>query len=86
MNWMAPAAIVGALYYGLAGLDHIGQKRETMSEYIAMISDGYAFLLISIFLAQPTSLIPVPFQALQATDNQRTGRVRNGPPVRRRCF
>lgn len=49
MNWIVPVAIAGAIYYGLAGLDHFGQKTRNTNEYIAMISNGYAFLVISVF-------------------------------------
>jgi hypothetical protein len=54
MSWTVPAAIVGALYYGLAGLGHIGQKEKNAKEYIAMVSDGFMFLLISVFIASRT--------------------------------
>jgi hypothetical protein len=42
--------MVGGLYYGLAGLGHIGQKEKNAKEYIAMVSDGFIFLLLSVFL------------------------------------
>jgi hypothetical protein len=50
MGWIVPAAMVGGLYYGLAGLGHIGQKEKNAKEYIAMVSDGFIFLLLSVFL------------------------------------
>ena len=51
-DWQIPAAIVGGLYYGLAGLGHISQRRKNAKEYTAMISDGFAFLvLLGFFLS-----------------------------------
>jgi hypothetical protein len=46
-----PAAIVGGLYYGFAGLGHIGQTNNNAKEYMAMISDGFIFLVLSAFLS-----------------------------------
>ncbi len=51
MSWIVPAGVVGALYYGLAGSGHIGQKEKNAKELMAMASDFFIFLLISVFLA-----------------------------------
>jgi hypothetical protein len=47
---LVPAAIVGGLYYGLAGLGHIPRPRKNAKEYTAMISDGFAFLVLLAFI------------------------------------
>jgi|SRR5580693_1185401 hypothetical protein len=49
-GWIVPAALVGGLYYGLAGLGHIFHKNKNAKEYVAMISDGLVFLVLLIFL------------------------------------
>jgi uncharacterized protein YjeT (DUF2065 family) len=38
-DWIAPAAIVGGLYYGFAGLGHLPQHNKNAKELTAMISD-----------------------------------------------
>jgi hypothetical protein len=48
-GWIVPAALVGGLYYGLAGLGHIFHKNKNAKEYVAMISDGLVFLVLLIF-------------------------------------
>ena len=50
IGWLVPAAIVGGLYYGLAGLGHIPRKSKNSKEYIAMISDGFVFLVLLSFV------------------------------------
>ena len=49
-DWIVPAAIVGGLYYGLAGAGHVGQKSKNTKEYTAMISDGFVFVVLLMFL------------------------------------
>jgi hypothetical protein len=44
--WLIPAAIVGGLYYGLAGLGHLLRDERNVKETVAMISDGFAFLVL----------------------------------------
>jgi hypothetical protein len=48
-DWVIPAAIVGALYYGFAGLGHLPQKNKNAKEYTAMISDGFAAAVLAVF-------------------------------------
>jgi len=51
--WAAPAALLGCLFYGLAGFNHI-LKKKNQTEWIAMISDLYAsVLMLSIFVLRP---------------------------------
>jgi hypothetical protein len=48
--WIVPAAIVGGLYYGLAGIGHVFQKNKNAKEYTAMISDGFVFVVLAVSL------------------------------------
>lgn len=45
-DWLIPAAIVGGLYYGLAGLGHALREKRNAKETVAMVSDGFAFLVL----------------------------------------
>ena len=45
-EWVAPAAIAGGLYYGLAGIGHALQ--------VALVSDLAIFALLAAFVASPT--------------------------------
>jgi hypothetical protein len=48
-DWLIPAAVVGGLYYGLAGLGHVPHKNKNAKEYIAMISDVFAAVILAAF-------------------------------------
>ena len=50
VGWLLPAAIVGGLYYGLAGIGHIIQKNRNAKENLAMVSDGFIFLVLLVFV------------------------------------
>lgn len=45
-SWLVPAAVVGGLYYGLAGLGHLLLDQRNVKETVAMLSDGFAFLVL----------------------------------------
>ena len=49
-GWIVPAAIVGGLYYGLAGVGHIFHKSKNAKEDTAMISDGFVFVVLAVFV------------------------------------
>jgi hypothetical protein len=49
-DWVIPAAIVGGLYYGLAGLGHLPQKNKNAKEYTAMVSDWFAAGILGWFI------------------------------------
>jgi hypothetical protein len=49
-GWIVPAALVGGLYYGLAGAGHVFQKKRNAKENIAMVSDGFIFLVLLAFV------------------------------------
>jgi len=48
--WVVPAAVVGGLYYGLAGLGHAFRKGN-FKEQVALWSDLIIFLLLAAFVA-----------------------------------
>ena len=48
-SWVIPAAIVGGLYYGFAGLGHLPQKNKNAKEFTAMTSDGFAAIVLAVF-------------------------------------
>ncbi len=49
VGWIVPAAFVGGLYYGLAGMGHLFRKSKNSKEYVAMVSDGFVFLVLIVF-------------------------------------
>lgn len=50
-KWVIPAAIVGGLYYGLAGIGHIIRGRLNFAGWVALTSDLFIFALLALFLA-----------------------------------
>ncbi|WP_158813985.1 hypothetical protein [Methylocapsa sp. S129] len=50
-GWIVPAAIVGGLFYGLAGLQHFLKGGRNSIENIAMVSDLFIFVVLAIDLA-----------------------------------
>jgi len=51
-DWTVPAAIVGGLYYGLAGAGHIGRRDKNAKERTALFSDVFVFLILAAFLVK----------------------------------
>ena len=49
--WTVPAALVGGLFYGLAGVKHLSSNDRNSMEVIAMISDLFIFLVLAGYLA-----------------------------------
>jgi hypothetical protein len=50
-GWLVPAAIVGGLYYGLAGFGHFAHGERNFKEQVALISDLLIFVLLAVFVA-----------------------------------
>jgi hypothetical protein len=46
--WVTAAAMVGALYYGLAGINHSVDRDRNKLQNLAMISDLFAALVLTI--------------------------------------
>jgi hypothetical protein len=52
-GWLVPAALLGAIYYGLAGLGHLRGGERNRIETIAMVSDLFiAAVLVAWLLAR----------------------------------
>ena len=49
-GWLVPAAVVGGLYYGFAGIGHSMQKTRNAKENMAMHSDEFVFLVLLAFV------------------------------------
>jgi hypothetical protein len=49
--WLVPAAIVGGLYYGLAGAGHVFRGQRNFNEQTALVSDLLIFLVLAVFVA-----------------------------------
>jgi hypothetical protein len=41
-HWMIPAALVGGIFYALAGINHLFQPHRSKQENVAMLTDLYA--------------------------------------------
>ena len=51
-SWVVPGALVGGLYYGLAGAGHIAQGHRNAKENMALYSDLGIFLLLGWFVVK----------------------------------
>ena len=49
-EWLIPASIVGGLYYGLAGVGHLGGKERNAKETFAMVTDFVPFVVLGVFV------------------------------------
>jgi hypothetical protein len=49
--FVVPAAMVGGLYYGLAGIGHAVRGDKNLNEWTALISDFFAFAVLAVFVA-----------------------------------
>lgn len=50
-GWVLPAAIVGGLFFGLAGLGHLVRDDRNVKELVAFVSDLAMFALLAAFVA-----------------------------------
>lgn len=50
-NWTLPAAIVGCLFIGLAGIRHIFSKGKSFLETGAMLSNLIVFVILLVYVA-----------------------------------
>jgi hypothetical protein len=46
-SWVKPAALVGALYYGLAGIYHCFHRNRNKLENVALVSDLFAAVVLA---------------------------------------
>jgi hypothetical protein len=49
-SWVVPAAVVGGLYYGLAGLGHLMRGERNAKEQVALVSDLLIAALLAVFV------------------------------------
>ena len=49
-SWVTPCALVGGLFYALAGINHIKQSHRSHAENVAMVSDLWAALILIGYL------------------------------------
>ena len=49
-GWVMPAAIIGGLFYGLAGLGHVFKKERNLLENVAMYSDLFVFIILFVYI------------------------------------
>jgi len=49
-EWTAIIAIVGGLYFGIAGVQHVIKKPASVNEGIAMVSDLWIFIVLGLYL------------------------------------
>jgi hypothetical protein len=49
-GFLVAATIVGGLYYGLAGAGHAARRDNNASEWTALVTDLFMFLLLAAFL------------------------------------
>jgi hypothetical protein len=49
--WLVPAAIVGGLYYGLAGVGHMLRSDRNFNEQTALVTDLMIFAVLAVFVA-----------------------------------
>jgi hypothetical protein len=49
-GWVIPAALLGALFYGLAGIKHLFNKDRNAIENTATASDLFIFAVLGVFL------------------------------------
>jgi hypothetical protein len=51
-SWLSPALVAGAVFYGLAGINHAREQHRSRNENIAMVSDlGFALVLVLLGIA-----------------------------------
>jgi hypothetical protein len=49
-HWRILAAIVGSLFFGLAGVQHLFKKSDSTNEMIAMTGDLFVFIILLSYL------------------------------------
>jgi len=49
-GWVMPAAIVGGLFYGLAGMGHAFKRERNLFENVAMYSDLWVFIVLLAYV------------------------------------
>jgi hypothetical protein len=50
-SFVLPSAIAAAIFYGVAGAQHVARKERNLNETVAMASDLFVFLVLAAFVA-----------------------------------
>lgn len=50
-GWVLPAAVIGAIFYGLAGINHVMHRSRNSLQNLAMTSDFFAATVLLVFCA-----------------------------------
>jgi len=59
VGWTAPLAVIGAIFYSLAGTNHVAHKKRSKIQNAAMTSDFYAAaMLLTICFASGPAWLP----------------------------
>jgi hypothetical protein len=48
-SWVTPSAVAGAVFYGLAGTNHLIIENRNRLQNVAMLSDLFAFGILSVY-------------------------------------
>ena len=48
ISWVTPAAMLGAIYYGLAGINHCFHQGRNTLQNVALVSDLFAAIVLAI--------------------------------------
>lgn len=54
-SFVLPIAIVGAIFYGIAGINHVREKNKSRNETVAMETDLWVAVVLIAYLALPVS-------------------------------
>ena len=54
-GWVLPVAVIGAIFYGLAGINHVTHRSRNTLENVAMTSDFFAAVVLLIFCLVTTA-------------------------------
>jgi len=49
-SWIMPSAIVGCMFYCMAGIKHLTRKERNLSENVAAYSDLWMFLVLLVYI------------------------------------
>lgn len=56
-DFVLPLALIAGLFYGIAGIRHVGEKSRTANENIALVSDLFAFIVFAAYAAYALCLV-----------------------------
>jgi len=54
-GWVLPVAVIGAIFYGLAGINHVTHRSRNTLQNVAMTSDFFAAVVLLIFCLVTTA-------------------------------